>query len=162
MNVSASFVPDFRLRLSVEHLGVFAESDRSLRPVGSGWRSMQEINVKKLLFGGWGGARRRREPPKRARLKPCVGIGCTIFFRERCRCGPKPPPSGGFGPPGSCGAGVLKEEHVLKRSCRRFCGAPFRDEACGGSIERCGPPRGRGFGPPGSKSRNYNRRQLCI
>ncbi len=48
-----------------------------------------------------GGARRRREPPKRARLKPCTGAGCLSSFgyvvfsglrRRRLR------------PAGSCGA----------------------------------------------------------
>jgi len=76
---------------------------------------------------------------------------------EECikRCGP--PRGVGFGPPARR-AGVLKEEHGLKRNCHRFCGASFRDGACGGRHRRCGPPLGRGFGPPGSKDRNFKRR----
>ncbi len=82
------------------------------------------------------------------------------------RCGP--PPGGGFGPPGSGRRSFLYEcfRTYYALYFRPLAGfprvLPNRNEACGGSIERCGPPRGRGFDPPALRAGFSNGEQKQI
>ncbi len=87
-------------------------------PSGSKSRSLRECGGRNILFGGWG-ARLWREPPKRARLKPCAGADNALSsFGHAVFSGTKPAEGGIFrcGPPRGwgCALRALQEPDSLE------------------------------------------------